>query len=1043
MRAVTKNKWIVVLIACSMLLSGCITTSSTATFQLDEALTGSQQIYLRFSDGTTSNLVSQTGQNTVTLSNPDGKTIVGAYVTDGHVSWVPEYSYNFTNVVVPNVNEAVPSEPADNAEPRSPQYASEKIDISFAIYDEDGMLVDDRTEVFAQAEDVIFFNTDEQDADNQTNTVPGGFSTFTTDGIATFRIAARSQSPSDLVWRLFNGPNIIYEDNISLLQGKGTAAEPYEIANGEMLNHVRYYNDMDIYFKQTADIDLTTFANDEEGKGWKPIGQDAKQAFLGHYDGNGYVIMGLTVDRPEEFYGGLFGYTASESSVSNVTLLDASVRSGGTAGGLIGLHEGTARNIYVTGNVATTEPEGEEEFNPAGGLVGVNYGIIQGSYSNVNVQATYVAGGLAGFNMGGTIEESYAAGDVSAYDEAGGLVGVNSGNVATSYAVGTVSIDTESEHDGGLVGVNDEDHGTIENSYYNIELLSEPASQAGHGTGLTTAEMTNADTYVDAGWNFEQVWAIEPSRNEGYPYLKQIQRAVSYAGNGNDGGTAPTDTLVYPRGGTVVVAGNSGQLTKEGQAFDGWNTEADGSGTSYASGAALRIGPADVVLYAQWRVADGGDDNGDGDNGGEEAPYVPVYPVVTQPGATVLVNGQTVNAGTLSTNTVNGRMVSTIKLDADKFGQLLTSAGAGAIITVPVAGEADAVVGELSGALLANMSRQQAVLSVETGRGSYTIGASQVNLVDLLKTFGDSATLENIIIRIEISAPEAQEADVLEKAATEGGFTLVAPPVSFTVTGVYGDTSIELDSFDSYVERRIALPDDLNRAQAATAVVLEERGGVRHVPTQFVTVDGITYASIMSLTNSTYAVIGNDVVYSDVEGHWAMDAVNDMGSRLIVGGIGGGLFQPDRDMTRAEFAAIVVRALGLKPKGGATAFADVAAADWYREAIGTAYAYGLISGFEDGSFRPAERVTREQAMVIIARAMRLAGLEGAKASGKLLLPFGDADAVSDWAADGIASSLQAGIVTGRSETVLAPQDYVSRAEVAVMVRRLLSKADLI
>ncbi|WP_461671214.1 hypothetical protein, partial [Mycobacterium tuberculosis] len=153
-----------------------------------------------------------------------------------------------------------------------------------------------------------------------------------------------------------------------------------------------------------------------------------------------------------------------------------------------------------------------------------------------------------------------------------------------------------------------------------------------------------------------------------------------------------------------------------------------------------------------------------------------------------------------------------------------------------------------------------------------------------MKTFGDSATLENIIIRIEISAPEAQEADVLEKAATEGGFTLVAPPVSFTVTGVYGDTSIELDSFDSYVERRIALPDDLNRAQAATAVVLEERGGVRHVPTQFVTVDGITYASIMSLTNSTYAVIGNDVVYSDVEGHWAMDAVNDMGSRLIVGG---------------------------------------------------------------------------------------------------------------------------------------------------------------
>lgn len=1054
MRAITKNKWIVVLIAFSMLLSGCITINPTATFQLNEALTGTQQIFLRFSDGTTSNNGSLTEQETVTLNNPDGKTIVGAYVTDGHVSWVPEYSYNFSTVVVPDLNESVPSEPAEYAESRSPQYASGNIDISFAIYDADGMPVDDRTEVFAQANGVLFYNTDPMETGNSWQTAPGGFSTFTMGGIATFTIAAGGTVLSE--WRLFSGPNPIYENNISLLQGKGSETEPYEIASGEMLNQIRYSIGQDVYFRQTADIDLASFADDEEGRGWNPIGHNEDTAFQGQYDGNGYAITGLFVNRSDAERSGLFGQTARGSSVSNVTLLDASVRSGGAAGGLIGFHEGSASNIYITGNVETTEPEDEEQPNPAGGLVGVNSGSIQGSYSNVDVQAAYVAGGLAGFNMEGTIEGSYAAGYVSAYDGAGGLVGVNESIIAESYAVGTVSIDAEGEHAGGLVGVNDEDSGTIGNSYYNVELLGEPASRSGYGTGLTTVEMTYADTYVDADWDFGQTWAIDPLRNDGYPYLKQIQRVVSYDGNGNDGGTAPTGALVYPRGGTAVVMGNSGQFTKAGQAFEGWNTMADGSGTGYAPGDALRIGLADAELYAQWREADddgegdgdegGGEGEGSGEGGGEgegEIPHVPVYPITPQSKVEVLVNGQAANAGTLSTEILNGRKVSTIRLDEDKFGELLTSAGAGSVITVPVAEEADSVAGELSGALLEDMARQQAVLSLETGRGTYTIGTRQINLEDLLERLGDSATLENIIIRIEISAPEAQAADALEKAAMDGGFTLVAPPVSFTVTGVYGDASIELDLFDSYVERGIVLPDGLDLEQATTAVVLEERGGARHVPTQIVTIDGITYAQIMSLTNSTYAVIRNDVAYSDVERHWAMDAINDMGSRMIVSGIGGGLFQPDRDMTRAEFAAIIVRALGLQQEEGASAFADVTVTDWYHEAIKTAYAHRLISGFEDGSFRPEERVTREQAMVIIARAMKLAGLEGSAASEALLPRFADAGTVSAWATSGIADSLQAGIVTGRSEAVLAPQDFVTRAEVAVMVRRLLLNAEFI
>lgn len=74
---------------------------------------------------------------------------------------------------------------------------------------------------------------------------------------------------------------------------------------------------------------------------------------------------------------------------------------------------------------------------------------------------------------------------------------------------------------------------------------------------------------------------------------------VTYDGNTNTGGTAPTDTNNYVEGATVTVAG-AGDLVKTGNTFTGWNTAADGSGTARAAGSTFAMGAADVILYAQW-----------------------------------------------------------------------------------------------------------------------------------------------------------------------------------------------------------------------------------------------------------------------------------------------------------------------------------------------------------------------------------------------------------------------------------------------------------
>ncbi|TBL76156.1 S-layer homology domain-containing protein [Paenibacillus thalictri] len=141
-----------------------------------------------------------------------------------------------------------------------------------------------------------------------------------------------------------------------------------------------------------------------------------------------------------------------------------------------------------------------------------------------------------------------------------------------------------------------------------------------------------------------------------------------------------------------------------------------------------------------------------------------------------------------------------------------------------------------------------------------------------------------------------------------------------------------------------------------------------------------------------------------------------------------------------------VRLLGLKLENGVTSFTDVKTADWYNSAINTAYAYHLIEGFEDGTFRPMDKVTREQAMVILSKAMKITGLKAklpVQLADEALLPFRDAAEVSVWAQTSVADSVQAGVVSGRSTTELALKDCMTRAEVATIIQRLLQYSGLI
>ncbi|MDZ7821058.1 MAG: LamG domain-containing protein [Candidatus Marinimicrobia bacterium] len=185
--------------------------------------------------------------------------------------------------------------------------------------------------------------------------------------------------------------------------------------------------------EQITDIDAAATAAWDGGAGFSPAGTNANN-FLGAYDGGGYTITGLTVNRPSENYTGFIGQLDG-GPVSDLGMIDVSITGAHSTGGLVGYVEsGNVSNCYVTGSVSGTD------F--VGGLVGQTAnGTISQSYSTASVAGRGDhAGGLNG-SLGSSIQNCYARGSVDGSANVGGLVGsaLGGSTIDDSYSTGAVA----------------------------------------------------------------------------------------------------------------------------------------------------------------------------------------------------------------------------------------------------------------------------------------------------------------------------------------------------------------------------------------------------------------------------------------------------------------------------------------------------------------------------------------------------------------------------------------------------------------------------
>ncbi len=171
---------------------------------------------------------------------------------------------------------------------------------------------------------------------------------------------------------------------------------------------------------------------------------------------------------------------------------------------------------------------------------------------------------------------------------------------------------------------------------------------------------------------------------------------------------------------------------------------------------------------------------------------------------------------------------------------------------------------------------------------------------------------------------------------------------------------------------------------------------------------------------------------SGVTGHWAEEAFGRGVDKGWIVGYQDGTFRPDDGLTRAEFTVMVNRALGFTEEDELV-FADVREEAWYAEPVKIASAAGYISGYEDGSFRPEAEITRLEAVAIVAALMNNPAAQAPIAT------FVDADEIPDWGKAAVNKAVDRGVIKGYADNTFRPQRSLSRAEgVAILdqVRQL-------
>ncbi|MCM3749635.1 S8 family serine peptidase [Paenibacillus pasadenensis] len=281
-----------------------------------------------------------------------------------------------------------------------------------------------------------------------------------------------------------------------------------------------------------------------------------------------------------------------------------------------------------------------------------------------------------------------------------------------------------------------------------------------------------------------------------------------------------------------------------------------------------------------------------------------------------------------------------------------------------------------------------------------------------------------------------------DEAAKFSGATVLGTPVAFEANTVNGTASTPLSvPAKTFLKRSFTLDKGVDASKAGVLFLAD--GKQAPAPAVFKSnEDGTTTVTVNRPGFSVYAAATGGATFKDIAGSWAQSRIQSLSDKLLINGTAAGMFTPKANVTRAEFAAMLTRGLGLTAAAKAP-FSDLTAGAWYNDAVSAAYAAGLINGYSDGTFRPNGIISRQELAVMLAKAATLAGVTAD--SGKFTT-YSDAARFGAFAKDSISLVTSAGLMEGSvagSATIFNPLGATTREAAATVIHKLLSGSKLI
>ncbi len=656
---------------------------------------------------------------------------------------------------------------------------------------------------------------------------------------------------------------------------------------------------------------------------------------------------------------------------------------------------GTVQNLTVSGTVS-----GDLYV---GGVVGYNAGTVENCANTSDVTGTgsgtsTYAGGVVGYNNGGTVTNCYNTGSVTGrgiHTYVGGIVGINYATLTHCYNTGSVSGNNQV---GGVAGGNSSS-ATLTRCYNTGSVSGN--NQVGGVAGYNTSTVTNCyylDTTASTGIGSNSGTATNVTSKTSPQFSSgevawRLQNGQAEGSGQVWGQTIGTDTApVFTTDGSKQVI----QLTMQYNPIEGDTPVPIGDGYDYYNY------NTDDSLNGSWSLRYELPDTFEGIPQGMTVDYwtLESSSSLGEPGGYFQINRDDTLTATLTKATIPATGVTlspaTLFLHPEDAAALTA--------TVTPNDTTDSLAWTSSDPTVATVDQNGVVTAVAPGQATITAQAGTASATCTVTVERPYVPPANPNYRIDVTTTEGGTVDK-DPAAAKAGETVTLTPApeegyqvgTVTVTDRFGDAVEVTENADGTYT--FTMPN----GQVKVAVTFVES---QPEPLPFTDVN---------------------------EGDWFHDAVRYVYDNGLMDGVGDGQFAPNATTTRAQLVTILYRLAGEPDVSGQSDFTDVAAGQWYTDAVLWAAEKGIVNGISDTEFAPSGDLTREQLATILYRYAEGMGYDVSTQAD--LSGFPDAGDIQSYATEALSWAVAEGLLQGFEDDSLQPGGTATRAQIATILMR--------